>query len=203
MKVGTRMAVGIGVGYLLGRTHKMKLALALTGMGLSRQAGGPQALLQRGTSVLGSSTELTKLTDAIRGQLMDAARAAAVTAASNRIDALNERLQLQSTRSEDEDTDEDEYPEDADDHAEDDYESADENEEEEEDEEEDSEPERAKGKKSSSTRARQTTRRRAPASRSRTPAKASGSGERKPTGSRQRRTRADTADSAPVRRTKR
>ncbi|WP_431955645.1 hypothetical protein [Nocardia lijiangensis] len=199
MQVGMRMAAGIGIGYVLGRTRKMRLALALTGMGLSRQAGGPQALLQRGTDLLGSSTELSKLTDTIRGQLMDAARAAAVTAASNRIDALNERLQRQGVSSEaDEYTDENEYPED-------DYESADEYEEdegEEDQEEEDTEPE--KGKKSSSTRARPSTRRKAAASSSRTPAKASGSGARKPTGARQRRAaRADTADSAPVRRTRR
>ncbi len=194
MKCGVRMAAGVGIGYLLGRTHKMRFALMLVGAGLSRQAGGPQALLQRGASVLGSSTELTKITDTIRGELMDAARAAAVTAASNRIDALNARLQEQGEISE---ADEDERPEGAEDYAEEDYESADEDREDE----DDTEPEKAK--RSSSTRARPSTRRRAAASSSRTPVKKSGSGERKPTGARQRRARAGTADSAPVRRTRR
>ncbi|MET8777037.1 hypothetical protein ABZV58_18700 [Nocardia sp. NPDC004654] len=202
MKGGARLAAGVGIGYVLGRTRKMRLALMLAGAGLSRQAGGPQALLQRGASVLGSSKELTKITDTIRGELMDAARAAAVSAASNRIDALNARLQGGGETSEaDEDTGQEERPEDADDYAEEDYESDEDREGEDEDQ-EDAESE--KGKKSSSTRSRTPTRRRAAATSSkRTPAKSSGSGERKPTGSRQRRARADTADSAPVRRTRR
>ncbi|TQM32860.1 hypothetical protein [Nocardia bhagyanarayanae] len=199
MKGGARLAAGVAIGYALGRTRKMRLAMMLAGAGLSRQAGGPQELLQRGASVLGSSKELTKITDTIRGELMDAARAAAVTAASNRIDALNARLQGRGESAEaEEDTGEEERPEDADDYAEEDYESDEDREDEEEDE-EDTEPE--KGKRSSSTRARTPTRRRAAASSSRS--KASSSGERKPTGARQRRARADTADSAPVRRTRR
>ncbi|MEV0032641.1 hypothetical protein [Nocardia sp. NPDC050793] len=201
MKCGVRMAAGVGIGYMLGRTHKMRLALMLVGAGLSRQAGGPQALLQRGASVLGSSTELTKITDTIRGELMDAARAAAVTAASNRIDALNTRLQRQGEISEaGEGVGEDEQPEGAEDYAEEDYESPGEDREAA-DEEEDAEPQR--GKTASATSSRTPTRRRAAASSSRTRSTASGSGERKPTGARRRRVRAETADAAPVRRTRR
>ncbi|WP_067839483.1 hypothetical protein [Nocardia lijiangensis] len=200
MKCGVRMAAGVGIGYLLGRTRKMRLALMLAGVGLSRQAGGPQALLQRGVSALGSSTELTKITDTVRGELMEAARAAAVTAASHQIDALNERLQRQPAASEaDEDAGEVENL-DKDAYADDEREPSDELEEEKEYE-EDTEPE--KSKSSASSRARPSTRRRATASRSRTLATASGSGEREPTAARRRRARADTADSAPVRRTRR
>ncbi|WP_280434020.1 hypothetical protein [Nocardia carnea] len=92
MKCGMRMAGAVGVGYVLGRTRKMKFALMLAGVGLSGR-GGPQALLERTTSAVGSSPELAKITEAVRGELLDAARAAAVTAASNRIDSLNARLQ--------------------------------------------------------------------------------------------------------------
>ena len=49
--------------------------------------------MKRGVSALGSSPEIGKITESVRGELLSAARAAAVTAASNRIDSLNERLQ--------------------------------------------------------------------------------------------------------------
>ena len=94
MKGGARIAVGVGIGYMLGRTHKMRLALMLAGAGLSgRLPGTPQEVIKRGVSALGSSPELSKITESVRGELLGAARAAAVTAASNQIDSLNERLQ--------------------------------------------------------------------------------------------------------------
>lgn len=98
MKGGTRIAIGVGVGYLLGRTRKMRFALSLAGAAMARRSTGtPADLLERGTALLKSSSALTELTDTVRGELMDAARSAAVTAASNRIDALNERLQQGAT----------------------------------------------------------------------------------------------------------
>ena len=98
MKGGTRIAIGVGVGYLLGRTRKMRFALSLAGAAMARRSTGtPAELLERGTELLKSSSALTELTDTVRGELMDAARSAAVTAASNRIDALSERLQQGAT----------------------------------------------------------------------------------------------------------
>ncbi|MGW6421987.1 hypothetical protein ACWF82_04860 [Nocardia sp. NPDC055053] len=96
MKGGTRIAVGVGIGYLLGRTRTMRsaAALALAGAVMSRRSSdAPARLLERGASLLTSSPELTRLTDTVRGELPGAVRSAAVTAASNRIDALNARLQ--------------------------------------------------------------------------------------------------------------
>jgi hypothetical protein len=78
---------------LLGRTKKMRLALTLAAAGATGAAGSPRALLQRGLKQLGSSPELGELTKVARGQLVGAAKSAAITAASGRIDALNERLQ--------------------------------------------------------------------------------------------------------------
>lgn len=96
MKGGARLATGVGIGYVLGRTHKMRLAFALAGAAVTRRSPGAGDLLQRGASMLGSSADLTQLTETVRGQLLQAARAAAVTAASNRIDSLNARLQQQA-----------------------------------------------------------------------------------------------------------
>lgn len=142
MKGGARVAAGVSIGYFLGRTHKMRLALMLAGAGLTgRLPNNPQDILKRGASMVGSSPELVKITDSVRGELMSAARAAAVTAASNRIDSLNERLQQRATgrptASEEEPEEEesaDEGPEDE--YAEGGYEPAEEYPEEETDEEE-------------------------------------------------------------------
>ncbi|MGV9733579.1 hypothetical protein ACWDT5_05760 [Rhodococcus aetherivorans] len=113
MKGGARVAAGVSIGYFLGRTHKMRLALMLAGAGLTgRLPSNPQDILKRGASMMGSSPELVKITDAVRGELMSAARAAAVTAASNRIDSLNDRLQQRAagrSRTAEEEPEEEEY----------------------------------------------------------------------------------------------
>ncbi|MFE7743643.1 hypothetical protein [Nocardia sp. NPDC057455] len=219
MKGGGRIALGVGIGYLLGRTRKMRFALSLAGAAMAKRSGGtPGDLLERGTSLLKSSPELTKITDTVRGELLGAARSAAVTAASNRLDALNARLQQGSTMLADEDrgdsretdSSEDEYDdesseddeqasadeEDLEDEYEEDDRSADEEDEDEPADEDDT------GRPAARPRARRSStasRRRAG---SRAADRSSDSTERKPSGSRVRRGRAD-ADNAPVRRTRR
>jgi hypothetical protein len=90
----TQMAAAIGAGYLLGRTRRMKLALMLAGAGTAgRFPGGPRELLTLGTKMLSNSPEVAKLGDTVRSELVSAAKAAAVTAASQRIDSLSNRLQ--------------------------------------------------------------------------------------------------------------
>ncbi|MBF6277186.1 MULTISPECIES: hypothetical protein [Nocardia] len=95
MKGGTSIAVGVGIGYLLGRTRKMRFALGV--MMAKRSSDIPGELLERGTSLLKSSADLTQLTDTVRDELLGAARSAAVTAASNQLDSLNTRLQQGSS----------------------------------------------------------------------------------------------------------
>lgn len=94
MKPGARIALGVGAGYLLGRTKKMRLALMIAAAGATGRSGtSPTKLLQHGLKQLGSSPELGKLTDVARDELLGAVKAAAVTAASSRIESLTERLQ--------------------------------------------------------------------------------------------------------------
>ncbi|NKY46123.1 hypothetical protein [Nocardia cerradoensis] len=94
MKGGTSIAVGVGIGYLLGRTRKMRFALGVAGAMMAKRSSDiPGELLERGTSLLKSSADLTQLTDTVRDELLGAARSAAVTAASNQLDSLNTRLQ--------------------------------------------------------------------------------------------------------------
>ncbi|MFF3575068.1 hypothetical protein ACFYXQ_45770 [Nocardia jiangxiensis] len=211
MKGGVRIAIGVGIGYLLGRTRKMRFALTLAGAAMSRRTtGAPSELLERGTSLLKSSPELTQLTDTVRGELLGAVRSAAVTAASNRIDALNARLQQGSTVVVDEDrdesretgSDEDEYDEEP--TWDDEQASSDEDE----DLEDEDDSGRGRDEEDAGQSARPRARRPGTASGrktgSRTPVRRSagsaGSADRKPPSSARRRSRADT-DEAPVRRT--
>jgi hypothetical protein len=99
------LGVGVGIGYLLGRTKKMRLALMVAAAGATGVVGSPRQLLQRGLTQLGTSADLGSLTKAARGQLVGAAKTAAITAASSRIDALNERLQNKGSQDDDEPAD--------------------------------------------------------------------------------------------------
>ena len=79
-------------GYFLGRTKKMKLAMMLGGMAAGRQAGGPGQLLGQGMKLLGQSPELSRLTDELRGRLLDAGKGAAVAIATRQVENLTERV---------------------------------------------------------------------------------------------------------------
>ena len=111
MKSGARVAIGVAAGYLLGRTRKMRLALMIAAAGATGARGGsPGALLKRGLGQLSSVPEVAKLTETAKNELLDAAKAAAVSAATKRVTALSGRMQDQlqgRSGDEDEDTDED------------------------------------------------------------------------------------------------
>ncbi|MCO6009238.1 hypothetical protein NE236_30135 [Actinoallomurus purpureus] len=96
---GIVIGVAVGVGYLLGRTRKLKLVMTLAAARASGRLGkNPAGLVKQGTKLLGSSPELKTLTDTVRGRLLEAGKTAAVAAASSQIDALSDRLQ-ERTRS--------------------------------------------------------------------------------------------------------
>jgi hypothetical protein len=95
VKCRARIALGISGGYLLGRTKKVKLALVLGGVAAGRQAGRPGQLLAQGTKLLGQSPELGRLTDEIRGRLLEAGKGAAVAVATRQVEALTDRLVTQ------------------------------------------------------------------------------------------------------------
>lgn len=92
MKPGARVAAGVGAGYLLGRTRKMRLAFMVAAAGATGAFEGKVVpLLRKGLAQLGSSPELSKI-NTTREHLVDAAKSAAVTAATSRMNALSERL---------------------------------------------------------------------------------------------------------------
>ncbi|MGY4098739.1 hypothetical protein ACW2Q0_04115 [Nocardia sp. R16R-3T] len=197
----------MGIGYLLGRTRKMRFALSLAGAAMAkRNTGMPAELLERGTSLLKSSPELTQLTDTVRGELLGAVRSAAVTATSNRLDALNDRLQQGSTLVADRDEREtDSFEDEDEDETRRDAEEASTDEDEDLAGEDDSGTDRAdEHRKRPAARARAGSPRatRTRKTSSRTSERRAGSADRKSASTVRRRTRAD-ADEAPVRRTRR
>jgi hypothetical protein len=97
MNTGARVGLALTAGYVLGRLHKMKWALALAALaGRKRLPGGSGGLLQQGAKFLASSPELAKLTEEMRGQLVEAGKAAAVAAVSGKINSLSDELRERS-----------------------------------------------------------------------------------------------------------
>jgi len=92
MKPTVAIPLAVGVGYVLGRTHKLKLALMLgVAAAAGKYAKPANEMMQRGARSLTSSTDLKQLTEP--GQrLMDAAKSAAVTALTGRLNDLSGRL---------------------------------------------------------------------------------------------------------------
>lgn len=100
MKGGTQAALALGVGYVLGRQHKMRMATVLAAGAATGGLGGLAGMaLKRGMKLLGSSEALSKvspqlgeLADTVRGDLMEAGKAAATAAVTNRIESLTDSL---------------------------------------------------------------------------------------------------------------
>jgi hypothetical protein len=100
MKCGTGAALAIGAGYVLGRRHKMRMAAVLAGATAVGGIGGlGGSVLRRGVTALGSTDllggvapQLGDIADKVRGDLLDAGKAAALAAVTGRIDSLTDSL---------------------------------------------------------------------------------------------------------------
>jgi hypothetical protein len=94
MSNGAKVAMAVGAGYMLGRTKKMRLALMLAAAGVTGKfPTTPTALVARGLKSLGANADVGQLTEQLRSELLNAGRAAALSAATHQIDSLNDRLQ--------------------------------------------------------------------------------------------------------------
>jgi hypothetical protein len=100
MKGGAQTALAIGVGYILGRRRKMRVATALA---LGAATGGLGKLgplaLKRAGKFLGSTDigsalgpQIGEIASTIRGDLVEAGKAAATSAVSGRIESLTDSL---------------------------------------------------------------------------------------------------------------
>ena len=100
MKGGAQAALALGVGYVLGRRRKMRLATMLAVGAATGGIGrlGPAAV-RRGAKYLGSTDiagalgpQVGEIVSTIRGDLLDAGKAAAAAAVSSRIESLSDNL---------------------------------------------------------------------------------------------------------------
>jgi hypothetical protein len=100
MKGGAQVALAVGVGYYLGRRRKMRMAtMVALGAATGGLAGLGPAVLKRGAKALGSTDiagalgpQVAEIVSTIRGDLLDAGKAAATAAVSSRIDSLSDTL---------------------------------------------------------------------------------------------------------------
>ena len=100
MKGGAQAALALAVGYALGRRRKMRLATTLAlGAATGGVAGLGGAALRRGAKYLGSTDiasavgpQIGEIVSTIRGDLLDAGKAAAAAAVSSQIESLSENL---------------------------------------------------------------------------------------------------------------
>lgn len=100
MKSSTQMALALAVGYVLGRRHKLRTAALLAGAAATGRLGSlGAAALKRGTKIAGSNGLLEKVTpqlggiaSTVRGELLEAGKAAGMAVVNNRIESLSDSL---------------------------------------------------------------------------------------------------------------
>jgi hypothetical protein len=95
MKTGT-LGAAVVTGYVLGRFHKMKWALAIAAIAGGKRLAGKQGNPLGQASELAKSVGLEQLTGDLRGRLVEAGKAAAVSAVSSKIDSVSEGLRSRS-----------------------------------------------------------------------------------------------------------
>ncbi|SED73897.1 hypothetical protein SAMN04490220_5388 [Rhodococcus jostii] len=89
-KTKVEIATAVGAGYLLGRTHQLKMAVKIAGAG-GRSPTGPEDLLAQGSEFLASTPDIAELGDSVRVELLDTA-AATAEATSEHVDSFRDRL---------------------------------------------------------------------------------------------------------------
>jgi hypothetical protein len=168
-----QVTAAVGLGYLLGRTKKMRLAMMIAAAGAASRLGDKSPDLLRRVG-LADIPEVGDLTESLRGGVLEAARTAAMAVATNTVKSLNSKLTDQpgSQRADDDEHEDEPQDEPEDDDTQDEDVAEDEDEEEEEEPEEEPEPEpekpRRSTRRSSSSRAATPSRARAkPARRTR------------------------------------
>jgi hypothetical protein len=95
MKTGT-LGAAVVTGYLLGRFHKTKWALAIAAVAGGKRLAGKQGQVVGQATEMAKGAGLDKLTGDLRGRLVEAGKAAAVSAVSSKIESFSEGLHSRS-----------------------------------------------------------------------------------------------------------
>ncbi|MEO3814819.1 hypothetical protein ABGB17_37975 [Sphaerisporangium sp. B11E5] len=94
MKSGLQAGLALIIGYFLGRHRKFKLLIALAVAGATGRLGGLRGnLVEQGMKLVGSSADVQKIVESVRGDLFEAGKAAAKAAASRQVSTISTRLQ--------------------------------------------------------------------------------------------------------------
>ena len=88
------IACALLAGYYLGRRRKLRTAALLAAAGVAGKAAGNGGLLSLGLKTLGSSADLGRLTEQVKGGLLEAGKAAASRQVDSLSDKLHERAEL-------------------------------------------------------------------------------------------------------------
>lgn len=93
MNCKTQVGLALAGGYLLGRTKRMKLALMIGGMAAGRKLStNPGELLGKGADMLRSNEQVDALVEQARTGLLQAGKAAAIAAATGKMESMSNRL---------------------------------------------------------------------------------------------------------------
>ncbi|HET8599724.1 MAG TPA: hypothetical protein VFL99_05305 [Segeticoccus sp.] len=94
MGPGVRIVAAVASGYLLGRRHKLRLAIAVGGLIAGKKLStNPRQLARQAQELVENNPQLAELSEQVRTQLFEAARLAAVKVATDRVTGLTENLQ--------------------------------------------------------------------------------------------------------------
>ncbi|MEV6931792.1 hypothetical protein AB0M46_45895 [Dactylosporangium sp. NPDC051485] len=91
MNCKTQVVLAAGIGYLLGRQHKLRWGLLLAAAAASGRLSRPGSLLDHGARALKATPELGKLGE-MGAPLVAATKDAARAAVTGRIDSISDRL---------------------------------------------------------------------------------------------------------------
>jgi hypothetical protein len=100
MKAGAQAALALGVGYVLGRRRKLRMTTVLAAAAATGGVGTLGGMgLRRGLKMLSSTgalgdlgPQLGEIAETVRGDLVDAGKAAALAAVNERIGSLSDTL---------------------------------------------------------------------------------------------------------------
>lgn len=93
MNNSAKVGLAVAGGYLLGRTRKMKLALALGLLVAGRKLpSNPTELAQQGLKALGQNEQFADLSHQVTGSLADAGKVAASKSAERMLTKVSDRL---------------------------------------------------------------------------------------------------------------
>src|SRR5829696_2302197 len=99
MDAKSNVAAAVAAGYLLGRTKKLKLAITVGSvLAGQRISTNPQKLLKGASGLVQNNPALSALQTELRGRAFDAAKGAAVSVATSRIDKLTDTLRTRGDK---------------------------------------------------------------------------------------------------------